>query len=613
MYNYLNITEMSKLTDKAVKMLKGGQMFPFERNRYYAGKMLTSADFQAEQLYMNHKRQFLNQRMFGSGVVCGLSAANLDGLSIIVEAGAAIDGFGKEIVVPSDVVRKLSSLEGFGALKTENVLLCLRYKEEPVHMMYAAGEGSENGVYEYNRISEGFELFLTDEGGAGPGGKKAPEFITYREFLKNQDFLVTVAMPQIVCRGKFVRVEVTARKLSGRDKALSFDGILQTPAFSTEEGGRELVFRMQGVRLEKGASCTKDYWIRAEEEGPAETEVILKKEGSHAYVGEYEAEPKTGLKFNVKLTDKTPRELAVFWSCREKREDGEALEGGAVCLARLKLLRTESAYMIDSLTEDGVREYIMAPAEEGCRNLYLSYFKAASQEGGARPSREEKGREAGEPEARTYEEGRQPLMASGSMEIPLRMDMKKGDVCYSEEIMHGLGKGNVYVDVGVECLENDGRMGKDVRSTIYGASELFDERGHMRVQTAVRVFNDKGSFQVAAKLLGEQRSIVLLVNWVAIKFVSEEESRLGEDYSNAQIAAVTPTVRLHPKESHYFEVKFRNLKPCVLGYELTEPGGGEISADGVYTAPAKEGVYEIRISCMDMPEIATYAYAVVRK
>ena len=31
------------------------------------------------------------------------------------------------------------------------------------------------------------------------------------------------------------------------------------------------------------------------------------------------------------------------------------------------------------------------------------------------------------------------------------------------------------------------------------------------------------------------------------------------------------------------------------------------------TAPGKEGVYEIRIYCVDMPVICTYAYAIVKK
>ena len=44
--------------------MNGNPLFPFERNRYYSGKMLTSADFAAEQEYGNNKRRFLNNLMF---------------------------------------------------------------------------------------------------------------------------------------------------------------------------------------------------------------------------------------------------------------------------------------------------------------------------------------------------------------------------------------------------------------------------------------------------------------------------------------------------------------------------------------------------------------------
>lgn len=70
---------------------------------------------------------------------------------------------------------------------------------------------------------------------------------------------------------------------------------------------------------------------------------------------------------------------------------------------------------------------------------------------------------------------------------------------------------------------------------------------------------------------------------------------------------------LSTRESHYFGVKFHNMEPCSLTYDLTEKGSGEITPDGIYTAPGKEGVYEIRITCTDMPLITTYAYAVVKR
>jgi hypothetical protein len=88
---------------------------------------------------------------------------------------------------------------------------------------------------------------------------------------------------------------------------------------------------------------------------------------------------------------------------------------------------------------------------------------------------------------------------------------------------------------------------------------------------------------------------------------------LPQKTAGLSIAALTPTVVLGMRETHYFAVSFKNMEPCTLSYELTEKNSGEISADGVYTAPSKEGVYEIRISCADMPTIGTYAYAVVKK
>ncbi len=75
------------------------QIYPFERNRYYPKKRLSSADYQAEQDYFNNKRRFLNGLMYGSGVVCGLGVFSLDDLSILVESGVAIDGLGREVVV----------------------------------------------------------------------------------------------------------------------------------------------------------------------------------------------------------------------------------------------------------------------------------------------------------------------------------------------------------------------------------------------------------------------------------------------------------------------------------------------------------------------------------
>jgi hypothetical protein len=41
--------------------------------------------------------------------------------------------------------------------------------------------------------------------------------------------------------------------------------------------------------------------------------------------------------------------------------------------------------------------------------------------------------------------------------------------------------------------------------------------------------------------------------------------------------------------------------------------GGVVDANGVYNAPNKEGVYEIKISCTNEPDIYTHAYVIVAK
>jgi hypothetical protein len=132
------------------------------------------------------------------------------------------------------------------------------------------------------------------------------------------------------------------------------------------------------------------------------------------------------------------------------------------------------------------------------------------------------------------------------------------------------------------------------------------------MQTAVEVYDNRGSFRVAVKLLGEQKSIVVMLSWIAIKVMPIEE-KLREIKDNQSIAPETPTVRMSTRESFYFNVIFENMKPMRVSYELTESGSGEITPDGIYTAPNEEGVYEIHIYCTDLPEISTYAYAIVSK
>jgi hypothetical protein len=71
------------------------------RNKYFYGKLLDVSHLQMEQCYGIDKRWLLNRLALGSGVLCGLGAtAGVDG-TVCIGPGVAIDGFGREIIVPA--------------------------------------------------------------------------------------------------------------------------------------------------------------------------------------------------------------------------------------------------------------------------------------------------------------------------------------------------------------------------------------------------------------------------------------------------------------------------------------------------------------------------------
>lgn len=82
------------------------ELAPARRNRYYYGKLMDVHHFTMEQRYVLSKEWLYNRAVLGPGVVCGLGVDPLStsaGNGLVVRAGLAIDGWGREIIVPDDV------------------------------------------------------------------------------------------------------------------------------------------------------------------------------------------------------------------------------------------------------------------------------------------------------------------------------------------------------------------------------------------------------------------------------------------------------------------------------------------------------------------------------
>jgi len=592
--------------------MNNGQIYPFQRNRYYSGKLLTSADFQAEQDYFNNKNRFMNQLMYGSGIVCGLGVVSLDDLSVLVENGVAIDGLGREIILDSSAVKKLSAIDGFDKTESEEISLCIKYNEEAVNSVYAVNRGQSDKEFEYSRISENSMLFIIDKELADARYDIETEFLTTGILYSDSDYMVSVSMPCTVSKGKAVKMVVEVQKLSDAENRLTVHGTLQVPGFVTAYDTQEIPLEIESVSLQKDEKYTVDYWMTTQKSEEESTSIILKTGTAQAFVNDIATSIDGNFKLKINLSDISPRELVnreIGRLSLEMRNIGGYEE--YIRLADITLIRTAGAYVIEKIEEGSVKKYIGTPAQSVLRGNYLDYFY--------------KGGDVKKPATVAYDSGltkdagktsnKNPEITSGIVEIPLGENARKGDIRYSGEIVHGLGKGNVFVQVGFESIALDPALGANAKSTIYGNADLFrnNKSEAPMVDKAVKILNDKGSFVVAAKLLENVDYLVLTLRWVAMKFPAGDEFGIDMDYTGKAIVPETPTVVLDARQSHFFGVRFENMESCSLMYELTEEGSGEITTDGVYTAPNKEGVFEIRIFCTDMPVVCAYAYAIVKK
>jgi len=76
---------------------------PFDRLRFFNGRLLTAADFALEQNYFRRKQKLHNQALHGFGIVSGLSVTVESG-QVAVTAGLALDCEGNELVVGTNEI-----------------------------------------------------------------------------------------------------------------------------------------------------------------------------------------------------------------------------------------------------------------------------------------------------------------------------------------------------------------------------------------------------------------------------------------------------------------------------------------------------------------------------
>lgn len=589
--------------------------FPFERNSYYFGKLLTAKDFEAEQRYFNDKRRFLNRLTGADGILSGLGVIRADDASVVIQAGCALDASGREIVAPETRVVKLSTIEGFAQLTSSCAYLGISYQETPADRVYAVMAQEGAGEDSYNRVREGYKLTLLDEALVARVPQPIDEFIDRQVIYSDGDIEVAQYLPRYLPLGSNINLRVELRKIGPGAEEYSFCYELAAPNFEDAEGNRSIQVGLDHVKLACGDCKVLNYTLTPEPH-------VWSGGGSVAVTITDFAVQRSGEVFNlnqniellIKPVNSGLEEfcLAHLYSKSMDKLLEESYDE-RLWIAKINLIRQDEQVIIDSVAPPPFGQYTYnAQQLMLLRRLEQYYPDSAAPRAYGAPAPAQP-LESYQPEAQAAVRD----TACGVFELGIGLGHDQKETIFSDEIMHGLGKGPVYVQVGVEYISSAG-PGEEVSEILLGDVDLFaDADGNARdervynLSTAVKVLPERGTFIVGLRLHETTGLISLRIRWYAFR-LGEIDKQLKPAHGGERYILINPdTIVLPPKGTAHISPVFINMPTEACNFRLVDAEGGHIDQSGVYTAPAKEGVYEIRVEAISDPSIYTHAFAIV--
>ena len=583
--------------------------YSFERNNYFYGKLLTSRDFEDEQNYMNNKRRLINRVLHGAGIVYGLDVVAVDESSVVIQSGLALDSSGREIVVPSTQVVKLSTIRGYSDLKTSSVCLGIAYAEEKTEPVYAVmNKDADAQERQYNHLKEGYELFLQDSRDCVREPKKEDEYIAWKVLYQDDDLRITQYLPTFAVPGMLVKARTEIHKTSHMPFVCSFS--CKVDADGMIPG--ETQIRADNVSQEYGETMVLEQTFRPEDYIFGNGDVSVRfSEITVQKSGVKEAAPDTSMTLNPVYG--TALEYVHKTSYRGNLDvDLDRKYDEKLWIAGIQLIRSERHSIIDRVERAPFDQYVYS-SEQLMILEKLEEFLIPQDGPAGRPQVYVQGNSersaAAAPERRSN--------SSGVFEMSLGSGGEVGKVYFSDEIMHGLGNGPVYVDIGIEYISRDVNASGDRESIILGDGSIFESDSTVtdekifQVDQAVKILPDRGTFIVGVRPRVKMGRIGLRIRWYAFKPEDLEQRVYDRSEQKGCIMIQPDTIVLPPKGSVHINPVFINMPEEALSYTLLDPEGGKIDTTGLYTAPAQEGVYEIKAAALSDPEIFTHAFIIV--
>lgn len=568
--------------------------FPFERNRYFYGKLLTVRDFEVEQRYHCTKRELLNRLVHGAGVVCGLGVTASDESTLMIESGMALDYQGREIVVPEALFRKLPMLEGQETLAgKKDAYLCLSYAEEDVEPVNATG--AEVGAQrQFDLTREGFRLFLTAEPPAYQSLLETAGRENVSVLYQSDELILVLSVPAILCAGEEFQVQVLVVKNEKTPPVqFSLEG---ENTFAESDNGR-IRLSWRESREEKRCVYTVDFPLRCKSlsdvdsrlfPGSCELNVEL---GSHHYKNYLEVPAAVHLCRDqeecrlrrMRLDDLSRhlrgRDLPLYLAKLELiHSAGGVFVGGVTSLPFQQSIKKEGAAKGDGTGDLTVTTSVRS----------LEYWQKPDVKAVYQPSTGALHLDFGIPSPEQYDYA----VAHGTVDLTMPGGIRVNSRVFSQEIAHGLGVGAVDVRLSVEFQDKE----REETALLCGSSEVFKHKSIKSappwVEAAALVYPERGTMRIGLWLHDTVDGNLIRVHYFAQKPERDTSRILSQ---RRMSLTVTPEFsRLGCREKLQFQAEVVGSEDQSVVWSVKEENGGDIDHNGLYQAPELPGTYEIK-------------------
>lgn len=586
-----------------------------DRNNYFFGKLMSVRDFQCEQSYFNAKRRLGNKMLNGAGIVSGLNVILIDNKTISLESGMALDYLGREIVVPESIVRKLNIINGFEDCKDKGIVyLCIRYKEKLDEVTFSvAGAGKSNGVSkEYNRIKEGYELFLTADK-PNENRLKLEGLLSNRfEIYNNNGIIINIELNKYVNPQKLLKMTVHFEK-KNVEAPTKYSFKIGGEFFKTVEGDKELNIEYNETETSTYKNLTQEYYVYCDAISDAIAQLTIDKKSFSLSVGNDKFNILDDINIPISVKTSSIRDLIIdeYYS-KHFDEIISDVNDKNIYLAKFHLITNQLTYFIEDFEKNPFKQYLFS-------NELMKLLSEIDDSANVSKNLEVKtvtSEESSEtnPQVLDLPTPKIDNITTGVERINLGFNPKVGKSYYSYDFVHGLGEGNIAILTAIDNKANV--VTNDSELMVFGDKGIFSDKeisiSSPNVQIASVVNPKKGTVKLGVKLLEKTTSQTVDIRWWAFKPVDipEQEEDLIID-ENVRVIITPNTTRVKPLEQTRFVAHIEGASSQEVRWAMAENNTGTIDNNGLYTAPSKEGVYEIKAYSVKFEGKSESAYVVV--